>query len=80
MPVPEASAQRAPRAARDLFRENVEKGRGSKADPETRRALRARRRRKAERVKRSAAGSEWTEADEEGFEYLKKKEGDLTGT
>ena len=71
MPVSDAAAQEAPRAARDLFRENVERGRAGKADPEIRRAARARRRKKAGRVKRSAAGSEWTEADEDGFEYLK---------
>jgi beta-glucosidase-like glycosyl hydrolase len=70
MPVSDAAAQEAPRAARDLFRENVERGRAGKADPEIRRAARARRK-KAGRVKRSAAGSEWTEADEDGFEYLK---------
>ena len=71
MPVSDTAAQEAPRAARDLFRENVERGRAGKADPEIRRAARARRRKKAGRVKRSAAGSEWTEADEDGFEYLK---------
>ena len=71
MPVSDAAAQEARRAARDLFRENVERGRAGKADPEIRRAARARRRKKAGRVKRSAAGSEWTEADEDGFEYLK---------